>query len=155
MQIFRPVDLRIRAAYARILTKRIVRETHTLTIRMLLAASSFGAALVILGYELFGRGLFARHGYEVMQIFGNEWVWAGAFLMHFAGVVWRVYEPRSRPAWGFAVNALGVALWAVKSFSVAWALKAVTLATPMELAVCCFALWVLFRTDAQEEEFSP
>lgn len=136
--------------YARYVTISVFRNADTVTIRLLLAMASIGFAACL----VLGDNVFERQGYHLMSKFGNEWWWAVLLVLHFLGVIWRVYDPIERIGWGLVINSLGFALWAVMTLFINLSLGAVTPGTALEWTLVFASGWALYRTGLHGETVS-
>lgn len=162
------------------ITRKIFFEADTITIRLLLATASLGWCLILLGNivfasdgvaqwlwhllwdgvevpvmswdrAIFGSHALARPAYDLMRIFGNDVWWAAVFLVHFAGVVWRLYDPKARPIWALVINAYGCFVWVLSTSAINWSVGFIPPGSAMEWTLCAAAAWALYRTGLQPE----
>lgn len=150
----------------------VARMADTVTIRLLLAWASFLYAVLLLFpgfFTLIIQGLrlvlflpdvlpvdpvevFERPAYAVMALIpGKEWTWATLFLLHWAGVHWRIVDRRARERWALAVNGLGFVTWAYSTASINISLGTVGPTTALEWVLVGFSGWALYRTGLQKE----
>lgn len=133
------------------IARRVFIEGDTTTIRVLLAVASVG----------FTAGLwlplhtFDRPGFAVMRAVMPEWAWGALFLLHAAGVAWRLIDPLPRVGWAFAVNAYGLFLWIVSTGLITSAVGEYSPGTAMEITVLLAAFVALIRTGLNDEQFTP
>lgn len=123
-------------------------NADTVTIRLLLAwASFFSACSLILDDDK-----FLAPAYSVVARFGTEEMWACYFLLHWAGVHWRIFErSRSRPKWALAVNLLGFCVWFVSAVGVSWSVGNVGINTSLALTMCVASAWALYSTGTKRD----
>jgi hypothetical protein len=131
--------------------KVVFSTSDTTTIRLLLA----NASLLWAAGLLIDQDTFERSGYQVIRAFGGEYAWATWFLLHFVGVYWRLFDPRSRPNWALAVNTFGLFLWLTSTLSINIALGGFTTSTALEWTLCVASAWALFRTGLKKEVVTP
>lgn len=136
--------------YAKYVTLTVFRNADTITIRLLLAMASIGFAACL----LLGDAVFARPGYHLMAKFGNEGAWAFLLMLHFFGVIWRVYDPVERIRWALVINSLGFVLWAVMTLFINLSLGSVTPGTALEWTLVAASGWALYRTGLHGETVS-
>lgn len=136
--------------YMKYVTITILRNADTVTIRILLAMASVGFA----GCLLLGNAVFARAGYHLMQKIGPEWFWAVLFMLHFFGVVWRLYDPVERIGWALIINSFGFVLWAVMTLCLNISLGSITPGTALEWTLVFASGWALYRTGLHGEAVS-
>lgn len=118
-------------------------RADTVTIRLLLAWASLFSAISL----VFDPTKFKSPAYAVVANFGDEHAWAIYFLIHWAGVHWRVFErTRSRPKWALAINIWGFSLWFISSVGVSWSVGNVGINTSLGLTMCIASAWSLYRT---------
>jgi hypothetical protein len=150
----------------------VARMADTVTIRLLLAWASFLYAVLLLFPSFFTfiiQGLrwalflpqvlpvdpiavFDRPAYAVMALIpGQEWTWATLFLLHWAGVHWRIVDRRERERWALAVNGLGFVTWAYSTISINISLGTVGPSTALEWILVGFSGWALYRTGLHKE----
>lgn len=82
---------------------------------------------------------------------GGVWTWTTMFVAHWAGVHWRMLDVVRRDGWAFAVNALGLFIWAYSTIAISVALGAFYPSMALEIVVNVFCFWVLIRTGLTEE----
>jgi hypothetical protein len=123
----------------------------TTTIRIILANAS---ALWVVA-AIADPGAFDRPGFVVMAHLAPMWVWAIGFLLHFAGVYWRLFDPISRPIWALAVNAFGFFLWFTSTAAINLALGTFTPGSALEWTLCGASAWALYRTGLHREIVTP
>lgn len=136
--------------YMRYVTLTIFRNADTVTIRLLLAVASIGFAACL----VLGDGVFDRPGYHLMRKFGNEWFWATLFVLHYLGVVWRLYDPVERIGWAIVVNSFGFVIWAIMTLCLNLSLGSVTPGTALEWTLVFASGWALYRTGLHGETVS-
>lgn len=138
-----PVWFRARLLLAKDTARIIFMEADTVTIRVLLAWSSFFASISLLIHP----DKFNLPAYQVVAQFGNERMWAAYFMLHFIGVHWRIFErSKSRPNWALAINTFGFAIWFISTTSISLAVGSVGIATSMSFTLCFASAWSLYRT---------
>lgn len=137
--------------WCRYVTTGIIKHADTLTIRLLLATASLGVAVCL----AFGHDVMSRHGYEILRQGGPAQMWAAGFVLHFAGVVWRVYDFQPRPRWALCINFFGFSIWALWTLGLNVALGGVTPGTALEWTLVAASGWALYRTGLNDESVSP
>ncbi len=131
--------------------RKIFFIADTTTIRLILAnASIFWSISLILQPETFNRP-----AYEIMRVFGNAYVWAAAFFLHFAGVYWRLLDHRARPTIALIVNCFGFMLWFISTVAINYSLGFFSHTSSLELAIVGASAWALYRTGLQTEIVTP
>jgi hypothetical protein len=136
--------------YAKYVTITILKNADTVTIRLLLALASVGFAACL----MFGTDVFERPGYHLMRKMGGETAWSLMFMLHFAGVIWRVYDPVERIGWALLINSFGFVLWGVMTLLLNLALGSVTPGTALEWTLVLASGWALYRTGLHGEAVS-
>lgn len=136
--------------YAKYVTLTIFRNADTVTIRLLLAMASLGFAACL----IFGNGVFERPGYHLMRKFGGEGVWAALFILHYVGVVWRLYDPVERVRWALVVNSFGFVIWAAMTLCLNLSIGSITPGTALEWTLVGASGWALYRTGLSGETVS-
>lgn len=136
--------------YLKYVTLSILHNADTVTIRVILAMASLGFAACL----LFGADVFERQGYHLVRKLGTEEWWSVLFVLHFLGVIWRVYDPVERIRWALVINAFGFALWAVMTLLINFSLGAVTPGTALEWTLVFASGWALYRTGLHGETVS-
>lgn len=136
--------------YAKYVTLTVFRNADTVTIRLLLAMASLGFAVCLVA----GDNVFERQGYHFMNKFAGEWTWASLLIVHFVGVIWRVYDPVERIGWALLINALGFVLWAVMTLFINLSLGSITPGTALEWTLVFASGWALYRTGLHGETVS-
>ena len=136
-------------------TRRIFFQADTTTVRLLLATASLGWTLVLLGNNLLGEPVMARPAYAIMHIVCHDNVWALLFFIHFAGVTWRLYDPKPRPLAALLVNAYGFAIWTISTAAINIAVGFVPPGSALEWTMCAASAWALYRTGLQTEAVGP
>ena len=124
-----------------------IQGDHT-TIRLLLAWASFGwtVGLWVPWLHTFDRPIFVW-----MRAAANEWVWGALFLLHWAGVMWRVVDEKERVAWGLAINALGFGLWLATTSAQMLAVGEYTPTGSLEWVATAALFVVMMRTGRNVE----
>lgn len=123
----------------------------TTTIRFLLAWASFTAGIGL----LFDPDKFLLPAYAIVREFGNEQMWAGYFLSHWALALWRIFEvSKSRPRCAVAINLFGFAVWFISTVGLGWAVGGIGIPTAMAGTLCVASAWALWRTGTQPETVS-
>lgn len=137
------------------ITRRIFFQSDTTTIRILLATASLGWTVVLLGNYLFSTPVMVRAPYGVMSVLGRDVAWAIVFLLHFLGVIWRLYDPKPRPVAALMVNAYGFAIWTLSTAAINISIGLIQPGSALEWTMCCASAWALYRTGLQPEAVSP
>lgn len=126
-------------------------NADTTTIRLLLAWASFNAGVSL----LIDDDKFNAPEYAIVRGFGDEQMWALYFLLHWAGVHWRIFErSRSRPHWALVINAWGFAIWFVSTAALVWTSGDLGIATAMSWTLCVASAWALYRTGLSKDAVS-
>jgi hypothetical protein len=146
-----PWSWAIRWRYFRLVTAAVFWHSDTTAVRALMAVASVFSALGL----WFTEETFQRPGFEAMAYVASENTWASLFMLHAAGVFWRVYDPVSRPRLGFAISAFGIGLWMFSTALIYYAIGKYSFATGMELAVVMAAFIALLRTGLNDEVSEP
>ena len=137
-----------RLCYAWLMARVVFQRSDSTTVRLILANAS-----ALFAFNLWaGHLIFERPVFQIMAAIGNEHAWAVAFLLHFAGVYWRLFDPVSRVAWGLAVNVLGLTVWllaTVAQFFTPAMLATIPSLLPPRLLVAATALFNLTLNVAQ------
>lgn len=142
--------------YFKHVTKMIFLGADTSTIRLILAWASLLWAATLVWSMLTGAPAFQRPFYSLMAWWGNEWVWAAAFTLHFFGVHWRLFDLNPRPLWAWWINLLGLSLWFVSTLSTTlMAPIKFTPGTMLEWTMCAASAWALYRTGLKRELLTP
>lgn len=149
------MNIKTRTRDVKYITRKIFYESDTTTIRLLLATASLGWAMVLMGNLIFGMSVMDRPAYSVMRALGREYTWASLFLLHFVGVIWRLYDPIQRTLWALAINMFGFAIWTISTVALALSIGFVPPTTALEVTMCCASAWALYRTDINPEVVSP
>lgn len=146
-----PWSWAVRWRYFKAVTIAVFWRSDTTAIRALMATASM----------LFAIGLylplhtFDRQAFSGMAYVASEHTWAGMLMLHAVGVLWRIYDPKSRPGVGFAINAFGIGLWMFSTGLLYYAVGEYTPSTGMEVAVIFAALIALLRTGMNDEVAQP
>lgn len=137
--------------YLKLVTVAVFWRIDTTAIRMLLAGGSVFFALgMFLPLHTFDRPLF-----RVMAYVATPHIWGWLFIIHALGVFWRIYDPRNRPGWGFAINAYGLGLWIFSTCLMYYAIGEYAPSSALEVAIILAALIALLRTGKNDEVTSP
>lgn len=139
--------------YCIAIARLVFFKSDTITVRLLLAAASFGyGVLLIWPYFSGGPHVFDRPAYALMALIpGGEWTWAVLFFSHCLGVHWRALDPTERVGWGLAVNILGVAIWAYSTASLNIAIGTLLPSQALEWTMVVASAWALYRTGLSAE----
>jgi hypothetical protein len=127
-------------------TLDIVFAPDTMTLRAILALASllYGINLIL------ASGTMSRTGFILMFNLMPNYVWSGLFLTHFVGLSWKFLAEKPKVGIALAVNSLGFFTWFLSTLAINIDVfnKYGTLApsTSLEIVVCAFAGWALFRT---------
>ena len=132
-------------------TRSIYWNADTTTIRLIIALSS----LIWTFPLLFRHGIEKVPGFEVLFNLASPVQWAVGFMIHFVGISWRFLDPRPRIGWALAINSLGFALWFTSTAAVVYALRSLTPGASLEVVVCMFSAWALYRTGLRDEIVTP
>lgn len=134
-----------------LVTKELFWNADTTTIRLILALSSllFTIGLMATGVD------FNFVGYRVMKAMAPKEVWASLFFLHFLGLSWRFLDPIPRIGWALAINGFGLLIWVASTVAINSAFLRFVPGTSVELVLCCFAAWALFRTGLRKEILTP
>lgn len=138
-------------AHINMVNHTLLFKQDTVTIRMILAFASllWGAAMLAWPQS------FALPAYRVMAAFcANPKIWAFLFILHYFGVLWRIYDPTRRPTAALVVNSYGLAIWLFVTVCINLSIGFVSAGTATEWAMCAFAAWSLYRTGYSEETVS-
>lgn len=133
------------------ITKHIYFNADTSTIRLVIAAASLIWSIEL----LINPHIYKVPGLELLFQMMGRFEWAFIFLLHFAGISWRFLDPRPRVIWALVVNALGFMLWCISTFAVIYTLGSLTPGTSIEVIICIFAGWALYRTGLRGEIVTP
>lgn len=136
-------------------TRRIFFQSDTTTIRLLLATASLGWTLVLIYNYVFGVPVMDRQAYWLMRIMGHDITWSVVFFLHFAGVVWRLYDLKPRPVAALLVNAYGFAIWTISTAAINIAVGFIPPGSALEWTMCAASAWALYRTGLQTEAVTP
>lgn len=135
--------------------RRIVWRSDATTIRLILATAS---ALWAIGAWLHPQ-TFDHSPYSVLErldfLHLTTNAWGVLFMLHFFGVMWRVFDPTRRVIWGLIVNSYGLAIWLSVTLSLTIAVGSLDVDTSTDWALCLFAAWALFKTGARDDLVSP
>lgn len=134
-----------------IVIARAVHSSDTFTVRLLIAWASGLYAVALIVATLQGLELFTRPVYALMATVGNEWAWATAFLLHWAGVHWRILDPKEKVWAGITVNFFGFVLWLYSTLCMNLALGYFPPSSALEWTIIAFAGWALYRTGLKSE----
>ena len=131
-------------------TRIVFIEADVLTIRTLLAFASLLSALSL----MIEPDKFLRPSYELVAKFGTEWMWAIYFILHAAGITWRIYERSvSRPKWALLINAWGFSIWFVSTVSMS-IVAGVGIPLSLSITMCAASGWALYRTGLRKDVVS-
>lgn len=133
------------------LVARIVYASDTFTVRLLVAWASGLFALAMAIATLQGQQLFQKPAYALMAQAGNEWLWVAAFGAHWAGVHWRILDPRERVLASLVINYLGFVLWLYYTLCTNIALGYWAPSSSLEWTIIVFSGWALYRTGLKRE----
>lgn len=133
------------------LIKVVALCADTTTIRIILANASLMWAIASLLDPL----AFQRDAYAVLRQVADQSVWAAAFLLHFAGVYWRLFDPVARPIWALVINSYGFAVWFVSTAAVNLAVGGFAPGSALEWTMCMASAWALYRTGLNREIVTP
>lgn len=148
LRLVKPIWWRKNVISVRDTLRLVFMEADTVTIRVLLAWSSFFSAIALLVHP----NKFMHPAYQVVAQFGSEHMWAAYFMLHFLGVHWRIFErSKSRPNWALAINTFGFAIWFISTAGICWAAGSVGIATSMSFTLCFASAWSLYRTGLGRE----
>lgn len=132
-------------------SRSVFWQAHPTTIRMLLALSSAGWALCLLG----NPALLTMPQYRLMLQIMPPWLWAVAFTTHFIGVFWRVFDTKPRVRWALAINLLGCFLWFTLTICINTAAGYFIPGSCLEAVTCAFSAWALIRTGLGKDVGTP
>jgi hypothetical protein len=119
------------------------------TIRAVLALGSFLWALGQIPWN--GFDPFSLKGYEVLNLFGPSWMWAGLFVLHGGLVTWRLIELKERPTWHRVVNYFGFCLWSFTTLAFNLSLHRYTSGTALEWAMVLMSGFALAHSGLRKE----
>lgn len=138
-------------AHVKKISRDILYETDTTTIRVILANAS-----LLWAFALWTNPhVFQLPSYEVMRAVGSASFWEIVFLMHFLGVYWRTFTPKSSVGWGLVVNGYGFMIWFFTTVSLNFYLGGLSPGTSLELVMCSASAWALYKTGFKPEAVSP
>lgn len=149
------MNLPARTRNMRELTRVIFFESDTTTIRLLLASASLLYALFLGLNVMMGAGVMERPAYELFVVaasiigingHGASAFWAVIFLLHFLGVVWRLYDLRQCDVCAFIVNAYGFMIWFASTLMLNISVRFLGPGTALEWTLTAASLWALWRT---------
>lgn len=136
-------------------------RSDTTTIRVFIAVASLGFALILATHpDTFGRPSFsgmaqAFDQWSWSRAIGASNVWCVLFTLHGAGVLWRVWERRtrdvSRPYAAFAINALGFFVWLVSTWLIERAVGELSPGIALEITAVVAAGVAMLRTGLNDE----
>ena len=130
---------------------RLFWYSDTMTIRVLIAVSSFlFAALLLVHIDIYTRPAF-----QGMALIAPAWLWALLFLMHWAGVFWRIWENMTRgvrrPGWAVCINGLGFFLWFTSTVMIGFSVGVVSPQIAMEITVVIASLISMLRSGLNDQ----
>jgi hypothetical protein len=135
--------------------KCVVRHVYfnadTSTIRLVIALASLLWSIEL----VLNSHISTVPGMEYLFQVAGRLQWAAIFLAHFIGICWRFVDPKPRVYWALLINAAGFMLWSMSTFSVIYDLRSLTPGTSVELVICIFAGWALYRTGLRGEIVTP
>lgn len=137
--------------HIRRVTYSVFNDADTSTIRILLA----NASLVWAMFVFFNPAVFDRPAYDIMRTVASGEVWSVAFLLHFAGVYWRTYDPVPRIIPGLIINGYGFMIWFFTTVSLNYYVGSPSPGTAAEFVLCLSSAWALFKTGFNRELISP
>jgi hypothetical protein len=141
----------LRIGHVRSRTQEVFINGDATTIRVLLAWGSFFWALVLWWPTV----TFNRQAYTWMAYVAPEWVWGLAFILHWLGVIWRVYDPKPRVHWALGINAFGAFLWTFMEGCLFMSLGELSPSRALDWCVIVAAWVALARTGLNEGKGSP
>ena len=123
---------------------RALREGTTRPCMAALVLASFFQA----GQFLLDTNIMAKAKLTAMSFVTSPGVWAAAYALGGAMMLWRLLDRKTRPAWAWAANTYMAALWVANYLAPAVVLRDTgALLTPM-VVVPLGAAWVMMRTQA-------
>lgn len=137
--------------HMQLITYRLFWDLDTTTVRLLLGLSSLGWALSAWENPV----AFRLKSFEIIAATAPAGVWCTMFMLHGVGVLWRFFDPTPRPVWALIINSFGLLLWTTISVMAGLALSTFSPFLALEVVVCLFAGWTLYRTGLREEIVTP
>ncbi len=134
------------------ISKSLFWSADTVTIRLILGIASliWGIPLIFFNTNIPKLPIFYTTGLHTNLVFLGC-----LFFLHGIGVLWRIYDPKPRIICALLVNILGLLLWLQATMFIVYSTRALTSGTSLELVMCCFAAWALYRTGLREEIVTP
>jgi hypothetical protein len=142
------VALPQRLGYLVATVRLLFSRLDTFTIRFILAS---GSVLWAIGVFHWNGDPFERHGYEVLRAIAPSWLWGVMFMIHAAGVTWRLIELKERPYWHTAINYFGFCLWTVTTLASNISLGYYFPGSGMEIAMVLMSGFALAQTGLRKE----
>lgn len=146
----------IAAARPAVRAKRILRESDTTLVRVILGVASLVYGLNLLVHVVFDLpAVTDRPPYAMFRLLGGDLAWSGAFAVHGIGVVWRTLSPRSCIFCALVVNLYGFLLWACTTAALNYGTGYMSPASSLEWTMVLFSGLALASTGLRDEIATP
>jgi hypothetical protein len=136
---------------------RLFWDMDTTTVRLILGISSY-----LWGISgLIAPRTFNLKALTLMSAMAPWWTWCTLFIIHGVLVTWRFIDPKPRPRAALLVNTYGFLVWTTTTFMGSLSLSAlepsyaVNPLMAVEMVLCVFAGWALYRTGMTTEIVTP